>query len=140
MFERTCVLTVLEPPRSNNSGGGGARQHHFAAAKEKKRLQGLYALELMISRLPKGMTFCYAEIVVEWKRQNHRDKENFRQSVTKPLADALTAGGWLPDDTEAEWDVRRFDFYYPPTWTYPQRLTGVQVIKLVGTYQEEAAW
>lgn len=140
MVERSVVFTVLEAPKSNNSGGGGARQHHFVAAKEKKRLQGLYALELMISRFPKGMSFCYAEITVEWKRDNHRDKENFRQSVTKPLADALTAGGWLPDDTEAEWDVRTFSFAYPETWTYPKRLTGVQVIKLVGTYQEEDTW
>jgi hypothetical protein len=133
---KTYVLTVREAPKSNNAGGGGARQHHFAAAKEKKRLQGLYLMELMVGRVKRDMTHCNVAITVLWKRANHRDEENFRQSIIKPLHDALVEGGYLPDDTRREVEVTDFKFEYPAIWPFPAPLRGVQVITLEATYPD----
>lgn len=107
-LERTYEFAVREAPKSNNAGGGGTRANKYAAAREKGKWEGLFLKELMVLKAEPFMSYCVADISVHFKRRNHRDEENYRQAVVKPLADALQKGGYLKDDT-AEWfKVRSF--------------------------------
>jgi hypothetical protein len=141
MTERTYALTVTEVPKSVNAGGGGSRSHHMAAHTEKKRWEGLYLQQLMIKRVPRGMIKCYASIEVAWRRRNHRDIENYRHPIVKPLADTLAPAKnshgprWLPDDTEEFFVVEGLTFVYPEKWWTPDpRSTGEMVITLRAVY------
>jgi len=138
---RTYVLTLRECPKSVNAGGGGSRANHFVASREKRRWQGAFLAELMIAKVPKGMTHCKADVTIRWKHKNHRDLENYRHPVVKPLADTLAppkgshAPRWLPDDTEEFFEVTGFRFEYPPEW--PSILSKVElIVKLTATYEE----
>jgi hypothetical protein len=103
----TWRIQVDEAPLSNNNGGNGSRRHWAVAHGEKKRWQQLYTVELaQIHRVPTGMEACHLTAHVRWahvpkwgKRQNRRDVENYRASISKPFADTLVRGLWLADDT-----------------------------------------
>lgn len=132
----THLITIREVPKSVNAGGGGARQHHFKAHQEKKRWEGLYLAELMVGRVAPSMCFCAVDIVVKWRRRNHRDVENYRHPVVKPLADALVKGRYLKDDTEEWFAVKDFRFEYPEgPWPWPHPgMTGYMDITLEAHY------
>jgi hypothetical protein len=131
----TYEITVHEAPHSNNRGGGGSRSNKYVAAKEKKRWEGLFLVEFMVAKVRKGMTFCAVEIELHFPRPNHRDEENFRQSVVKPLADALQQGGYLPDDTSAEFKVRDLKLVEgEKPWPYGPFVRGYTKIRLEATY------
>lgn len=101
-MSRTYVLTYDEAPKSLNAGGTGSRRHWSAAAREKKKWQDIWTMLLLERRVPRGMTFCKARVLLEFRKPNRRDIENYRSAVSKPFADALApygGGGWLPDDT-----------------------------------------
>jgi len=135
--ERTFVVTHNDVPKSLNAGGTGSRRHWSAGADEKKAWEGVYAFLFIAAKIPRGMTSCKVEATIRWKRRNHRDKENFRPALAKPLADSLVHGGWLPDDTEAEFDLASFDFEYPEVWEVADpRVRGVLVLKLTATYDD----
>lgn len=129
---RTYVLTLNDCPKSINAGGGGSRAHHMGAHREKKRWEGLFLQQLMLAKVPQGMTHCNAEITVRWKRRNHRDKTNYYSSIVKPLADALApphgshAPRWLPDDTQEFFQVTLNDFEYPAEWPL-----GIHKVELI---------
>jgi hypothetical protein len=131
----TYVLLITDVPKSVNAGGGGARAHWGAAHREKKRWEGLFLMELMAQRVRRNMTCCYAEIEVRWKHRNRRDIENYRHPITKPLADALVIGGYLPDDTEEFFKVRDMQFVYPDQWEHADpRLKEALLIRLEALY------
>jgi hypothetical protein len=103
------VLEYNECPPSNNAGGGGARVHWGQAHREKKRWEGIFALLLISKRVPRGMTHCTTSVQLQFTRKARRDAENYRQSFAKPWADALVAGGWLPDDCAEYFTLEKVD-------------------------------
>lgn len=104
------TLRVNDVPASNNAGGGGARSNPHAAAREKKSWEGQYLVLCMAGKLPKGLTKIRANVRLEFHDpKRRRDVENYRQSVVKPLADALVKGGYLPDDTAEFFEVGAFE-------------------------------
>jgi hypothetical protein len=139
MIEQTFVLTVRDCPKSINAGGGGTRANPYAAAKEKKKWQGTFGTELLAARVRRGMQFCNVYVTVRFKHKGGgkgRDEENFRQPVIKPLLDALTAGGYLEDDTDEYVKVKEFELVDGvKTWPYADpRLKAEIIIKLEGSY------
>lgn len=54
---------------------------------------------LLESKLPRHRAYIEASAVLAFPQRRRRDAENFIPSVTKPLADTLVKGLWLPDDT-----------------------------------------
>lgn len=100
MSERIFTLTYDDTPASLNAGGTGSRRHWSVGAKEKKRWEGIYAVLLMKERVPRGMTRAAVSALLEFRTPARRDSENYRPGLSKPFADALVAGGWLPDDHE----------------------------------------
>lgn len=134
--ERTYHFCVRDAPRSNNAGGGGTRANKFVAAREKRRWEGLFLTELMVLKAEPFMQFCSADVAVHFKHRHHRDEENFRQAVVKPLGDALQKGGYLHDDTR-EWfyvkDFRLIEGSRPWPFDHPS-LTGYIEITLEAQY------
>lgn len=136
-MQKTYQLTVREAPKSVNAGGGGSRSNPYAAAKEKKRWEAVFAVELLAARVDKGMSHCAVSVNVNWKRRNHRDLENWRHPVVKPLADTLVRFGYLPDDTEEFFVVKAFAFSYPEAWPYRHPgITAAMDISLEATYDD----
>lgn len=134
MTARVFTLLVRDAPKSNNAKGGGTGAHFQVAGKEKKRWEGLYLAELMVARVPRGMTHCKVDVTLHFRRRNHRDEENYRQGVMKPLADALQKGGYLPDDTRQEFEVGSFELREKSEpWPYPL-LTGYTEVRLEAVY------
>ena len=137
---RTFVLTVRDCPKSVNAGGGGSRSHWSKAYAEKKRFEGLFLQQLMLERVPTGMTHCNASITVRWKRRNHRDKTNYYHPIVKPLADVLApppnrhAMRWLPDDTQDYFQATLNDFEYPDEWPEAALYVVEMVVQLECEY------
>lgn len=96
----TYVLTYDDVPKSLNRGGTGSRRHWSVGYKEKQRWEGVWAMLLMARKAKRGMRKVRADAVIEVEDNKARDVENYRSAITKPLADALVKGGWLPDDTD----------------------------------------
>lgn len=129
------VLTIRETPKSINSSGGGTRAHHMKAHKEKKRWEDLYLLELMTAKVPREMTHVRVNVMIFWKRANHQEKENYRQPVIKPFADALKKGGYIEDDSDDIFEVGDFGFAFPAEWTFADpRLKSYMLITLEASY------
>jgi hypothetical protein len=97
---KTFVLTYDEAPKSLNAGGAGSRSHWSKGYAEKRRWEGIWALLLIEGKVPRGMTHCSVEGLIEFVRAQRRDVENYRPALVKAFADALVHGGWLPDDEE----------------------------------------
>jgi hypothetical protein len=97
--QRTFVLSYDDCPKSINAGGTGSRRHWGSAYKEKRHWEGIWGMLLLGANAPRHMVRCEVEGLLEFKHANRRDVENYRSSLTKPLADALVSGGWLADDT-----------------------------------------
>lgn len=100
MNSATYVLSYDEVPKSLNAGGTGSRRHWSVGHKEKRRWEGVWAMLLMERRAPRHMVKVYVSALIEVEDNRKRDSENFRSAISKPLADALVKGGWLPDDTD----------------------------------------
>lgn len=100
MTERTFILSYDEVPKSLNAGGTGSRRHWSVGYKEKRQWEGIWAALLMAERAPRGMARARIEAMIEVEDNRRRDSENFRSAISKPFADALVKGGWLPDDTD----------------------------------------
>lgn len=107
-MSETFVISYDEAPKSLNAGGTGYGRHWGEAHREKKQWEGIYGMLLLARKVPRGMTRVTVDVLLEFKHRNKRDVENYRSSVTKPLADALQNGGWLPNDTEEFFEVGEF--------------------------------
>jgi Holliday junction resolvase RusA-like endonuclease len=113
------TLVYDEAPPSNNAGGGGTKQNKFHANRLKQQWQGVYALLLLKERVPKHLRHVIVSVELQFTRPNtRRDPHNYYQSVIKALADAMTKGGWLDDDTEEFFEAL-------PIRISKEKLTGV---------------
>jgi hypothetical protein len=99
-------------PASLNAGGVGSRQHWSKGAKEKKRWEEIFWALLMEQSIPKQMQRCEIEAWITFKTSHRRDPENYRASISKPFADTLVKGGWLPDDTQDYFDFKKLWIAY----------------------------
>lgn len=120
---RRVELAVNEAPSSVNAGGGGSRRHWAIANREKKRWEGMWLVQMLASRIPRGMVQCTANAEIVFRRKARRDSTNWLSPLIKPLADVLAppaslypkqlqvpgqprvavvnhAPRWLPDDTD----------------------------------------
>lgn len=111
MPSKFFTITYNGAPLSLNAGGTGSRRHWGVAHREKKKWEGIYTFLLLERNVPRHMSHCAVDIVLAFRRRNHRDIENYRSSVTKPLADCLVKGGWLVDDTEEFFEVNSMKLY-----------------------------
>ena len=135
MSAQTFVITVADSPKSVNQGGGGVRAPHWSSAyREKVAWQNIFMAELMVEGVPRNMTHCSAHVTVRFKHRNHRDVENYRHPVIKPLADALVAGGWLEDDTEEWFEVEDFRLEHADSWPERSLVKSELVIRLHAHY------
>lgn len=85
-------------PPSLNHGGAGARQHWSVGARAKKQWQNTFAFLLMECGLPRDLARVHVLTELHFKDHRRRDADNYYSSISKPLADAMVQGGWLPDD------------------------------------------
>jgi hypothetical protein len=135
MIDKTYLLTIRDCPKSVNAGGGGARANRYAAHREKQRWEGLFLMELLAAKVPRAMQFVTIDLTVRWKRRNHRDVENYRHPITKPLLDALKKGSYVPDDTDEYVHVKGLTFEYPTEWEYiDPRVTSELIVLLEASY------
>lgn len=106
-----CGAGRLKPqhlggPPSLNDGGSGMDRMAFQALKKAWQVAFTEALEA--SSLPRPVEALSVEAQVGFPTRAGRDEGNHRWMVEKALGDALTRGGWLPDDTF--WPVDRYRF------------------------------
>jgi hypothetical protein len=138
---RLYTITVAGVPNSVNRGGGGVRASHWGTAyKEKKHWQQVFMAEFMVKGIPRKMHACNVDVTLRFRGRYHRDLENFRHPVSKPLADALVAGDWLEDDTSDYFTIIGFDMeegcvLHGP-WRDNKDVKGEMVIKLDALYTQ----
>jgi Holliday junction resolvase RusA-like endonuclease len=99
LIVKTFVLGYNEAPKSLNEGGVGSRRHWSAGHAEKKKWENIYGMLLLGSKAPRGMAYCKVKATLQFRDHRRRDVDNYRPAISKPLADVLVKGGWLPDDT-----------------------------------------
>lgn len=84
------------PPSLNRIGSRGS---HWAYTKAKKQWQNDLGLMLMAERLPRGLLCVEAQATLRFPLRRRRDPGNWSWFLEKVTGDALTTGGFLPDDT-----------------------------------------
>lgn len=130
-------VVIRDAPKSVNQGGAGSRQHPHQAAKEKRRWEALFLAEFMTAKVKKHMSHCAVDVTLHFRRRNHRDEENYRAGIIKPLGDALQQGQYLEDDTKQWFTVAGFELIEAsepwPSWGL--WLWGYTVIELEATYE-----
>lgn len=94
----TCFVDET-PPSSNTNTGVGGRGNPKGIARTKGKWEGMFAVMLLTAKLPRNLSRVRVRPRLEFKTPNRRDSDNFYFAISKPLGDALTKGGWLPDDT-----------------------------------------
>lgn len=102
------TFTHDDVPASVNHGGGGARRHWSKGHGEKLKWEGVFGFLFLAAKLPRNLAFVRADVTLHFKGAHRRDPENYRSPVSKPLADALVKGGWLPDDNPAHFEMGTF--------------------------------
>lgn len=125
-----CTLAYEAIPPSLNTIG--TRGSHWVVARHKKRWQGAYEALLLSSTLPRGLERVEATASLRFPVRRRRDEGNYRWLIEKALGDALVNGGWLQDDTSAEFRFGRVEFEEE---TGPARTT----IRIEGYARAEAA-
>lgn len=104
----TVTLYYDEIPKSANSGGGGARANPYAASREKRMWEGVYFVLFLRAKIPKDLDHITVRPELQftdpWRR---RDADNYYLSISKPLADTLVKGGYIPDDTPDHYSCER---------------------------------
>jgi hypothetical protein len=125
------VLTLREIPRSSNRPALNRTVGH----REKREWQQKFLAEMMVNRVQRKMAHANVAIEVRWKFNVRRDWHNWFHGVVKPLADALTSGGYLPDDTGEYLKIETpFEFVYVKDWP-PKALHKVEmIVKLEAEY------
>jgi hypothetical protein len=83
------------------------RTHHQQSQRTKKEWQGTFGYLLMAAKLPRGLEKVTATVELKFRVRRTRDADNFYLPISKPLGDALTAGGWIPDDSPDHYAMER---------------------------------
>lgn len=105
------ILDMRATPPSLNAAG---RANPHKQGRLKLDLQRELEGYLMASKLPRGCSRVEASATLWFPTKRRRDEGNFRWLLEKALGDALTNGGWLPDDTPAHYRFRGLDFDREP--------------------------
>lgn len=90
---------VLEIPGTPPSYNTLAHAHWQRNRRVKQDWQERCEIVLLEARVPRGLELVTATARIFFKARRRRDEGNFRVILEKALGDALTNGGWLPDDT-----------------------------------------
>lgn len=99
---QTVVLTHTEAPPSLNEY---AHKHWRVFHRTKHYWQDIFEAELMsspLSRPAPPRRVVRATAVITFPTRHRRDEGNYRSLIEKALGDALVNGGWLDDDTRAQ--------------------------------------
>jgi hypothetical protein len=100
MIVKTFVIGYSEVPKSLNAGGVGSRGHWTKGHAEKQYWEDIYGMLLLASKAPRGMVYCKVKATLQFRDPGRRrDVENYRPAISKPFADVLVKGAWIPDDT-----------------------------------------
>jgi hypothetical protein len=97
---KTHIEHAGSPPSMNLLGSG----NQFAYQAHKKAWQEALIDLLEQADFPRPLGRVLAEGEVTFPNRRKRDQGNHRFFVEKALGDALTAGGWLPDDDWARYE------------------------------------
>lgn len=106
-MNRTSTYVDETPPSSNTNTGVGGRGNPKGIARTKGTWEGKFAFMLLAAKLPRGLSLVRVTPRLEFRTPNRRDADNFYFAISKPLGDALTKGGWLPDDTPDHYACER---------------------------------
>lgn len=98
-------------PKSLNAVG--SRGSHHAWNREKKKWEGMIFIGLRQAKVPEGLVYVEATAVLHPPTKHKRDEGNFRAILEKALGDILQVGGWLVDDSDAEFRFGRLEFAGP---------------------------
>lgn len=103
----TTIVHDVVPPSSNTNTGVGGRGHPAAIGRTKSEWEGTFAFLLIAARIPRNLASVKVTPRLRFRTANKRDGDNFYFPISKPLGDALTKGGWLPDDTPDHYHMER---------------------------------
>jgi hypothetical protein len=92
-------LVTLEIPGTPPSYNRTAHAHWTVNRKVKQDWQRDCGTALMLAQVPRGLEAVRATARLFFRQRRRRDEGNFRVILEKALGDALTGGGWIPDDT-----------------------------------------
>jgi hypothetical protein len=98
------------PPSMNMLGDG----NRFIYRAVKETWEALLTEALEKADLPRGLARVVVEGEVTFPDRRKRDQGNHRFFLEKALGDALTAGGWLPDDDWARYEFGGLSAVYVP--------------------------
>lgn len=101
------LLTVEHHDIPPSANAAIYRTHHQKAQRIKKQWQGTFGYLLMAAKLPRGITKVTATVELKFRVRRTRDSDNFYLPISKPLGDALKAGGWIPDDSPEHYAFER---------------------------------
>ena len=104
---------VLEIPGTPPSYNETAHAHWRKVNRVKQDWQERCELVLMEARVPRGLELVTATARIFFKQRRRRDEGNFRVVLEKSLGDALTNGGWLPDDTPDHYRFGKVELLSP---------------------------
>lgn len=113
------------PPSLNKIGSRGSS--HWAYTTAKKNWQQLIGAMLMLNRVPRGLQFVHVDATLRFPVRRGRDAGNFAWMLDKACGDALTKGGWLPDDVPDHYEFGELTFdpeLGPPRTTLRLRFHG----------------
>lgn len=98
------------PPSMNDKKSGYGGGHWSRRSGTQKLWQGIFGTLLMATRVPRGITAVRVTANLRFPRAARRDEGNFRMVIEKALGDALTKGGWIPDDEPEHYSFERVEF------------------------------
>jgi hypothetical protein len=104
---RTATLTIEDVPPSLNTV---ATAHWRKYGRIKKAWQSNCEACLMVEQVPRRLQRVTATAVLRFPLSRRRDEGNFRFFLEKTLGDALVNGGWLADDTLAQYSFGAIAF------------------------------
>jgi hypothetical protein len=99
------------PPSFNAVGHSGSR---WSWTKAKKTWQKTMEDLLQVEAVPRRLGRIEARAVLTFTSRRRRDAVNYRTLLEKALGDALVNGGWLEDDTGAEFSFGSVTFEVGP--------------------------
>lgn len=104
---------TLEIPGTPPSYNRTAHAHWTLNRRVKQDWQQSCEIVLMEAGVPKGLQLVTATARLFFKQRRRRDEGNFRVILEKALGDALTNGGWLPDDTPEHYRFGKVELLAP---------------------------
>jgi hypothetical protein len=107
---KRAVLSIPGTPPSYNTL---VHAHWRKNQRAKQDWQQRCEIVLLEARVPRGLQLVTATALIHHKQFRRRDEGNFRVVLEKALGDALTNGGWLPDDTPDHYRFERLRFTSP---------------------------